>query len=76
MHRFFSGTGPSYDFIVDLARAYPAKPVYVTFMGQHEHNVAAKHYLETRGVPAYMLVEEPFEVLGVLSRCRASMARR
>ena len=24
---------PSYDFIVDLARKYPAKPIYVTFMG-------------------------------------------
>ena len=67
---------PTYDFIIDLARKYPAKPVYVTFMGQHEHNVAAKAYLEQRGVPAYMLVEEPFEVLSVLARCRAAMDRK
>ena len=67
---------PDYDFIVRLARKYPKKPVYVTFMGQHERNVEAKAYLEPRGVPAYMLVEEPFEVLGVLARCRATMARQ
>ena len=66
---------PSYDFITDLAAKYPAKPIYVTFMGQHEHNVAAQAYLEPKGIPAYMLVEEPFEVLGVLARCRAAMGR-
>ena len=36
----------------------------------------AKTFLETRGVPAYMLVEEPFEVLGILARCRTVMDRR
>ena len=66
---------PTYDFIIDLARKYPAKPIYVTFMGQHKHNVAAKDYLEQRGVPAYMELEEPFEVLGVLARCHAAMTR-
>ena len=29
----------------------------------------------SRGVPAYMLVEEPFEVLGVLARCRAALQK-
>ena len=67
---------PDYDFITDLAAKYPAKPIYATFMGQHELNVAAKAYLEPRGIPAYMGVEEPFEVLGVLARCRAAMDRR
>ena len=67
---------PDYQFIVDVVRKYPAKPVYITFMGQHELNVEAKAWLEPRGVPCYMLVEEPFEVLGVLARCRAAMERR
>jgi acyl-CoA synthetase (NDP forming) len=67
---------PGYQFIVDVARKYPDKPVYITFMGQHERNVEAKAWLEPRGVPCYMLVEEPFEVLGVLARCRAAMQRR
>lgn len=66
---------PGYDFLVKLARKHRGKPFYVTFMGQHEHNVAAKAYLEPRGVPCYMLVEEPFEVLSVLSRCRRSLGR-
>jgi len=66
---------PSYDFLVDLVRKYPAKPVYVTFMGAHEHNVAAKAWLEPRGVPCYMEVEQPFEVLSLLARCRATMRR-
>lgn len=66
---------PGYDFLVKLARKHRRKPFYVTFMGQHEHNVAAKAYLEPRGVPCYMLVEEPFEVLSVLSRCRRSLGR-
>ena len=74
---FTDETGaPPLDFVVDLVGRFPAKPVYITFMGQHEHNVAAKTFLETRGVPAYMLVEEPFEVLGILARCRAVMGRR
>jgi acetyltransferase len=71
-----SETGvPALDFIVDLARAHPVKPVYVTFMGAHEHDVAAKAYLEPRGVPCFMQVEEPFEVLAVLARCREAMTR-
>ena len=67
---------PDYGFLVDLAKNYPDKPIYVTFMGDHAHNVACKAWLEPRGVPAYMLVEEPFEVLGVLARCRTAMNRR
>ena len=67
---------PSFDFIVDLARKYPAKPIYVTFMGEHQHNVAAKAYLEPRGVPCYMMVEEPFEVLSLLAQCRERMRGR
>jgi len=71
-----SETGvPALDFIVDLARKHPAKPVYVTFMGAHEHDVAAKAYLEPRGVPCFMEVEQPFEVLAVLARCRETMTR-
>ncbi len=64
-----SETGlPRHDFLVELTRRYPTKPVYVTFMGAHEHDVAAKAHLEPRGVPCFMQVEEPFEVLAVLAR--------
>ncbi|UCD77246.1 MAG: acetate--CoA ligase family protein [Desulfobacterales bacterium] len=66
---------PSMDFIVDLARRYPAKPLYVTFSGQKQHMDAAKAFLEPRGVPTFPLIEEPFEVLSILARCRQAMQR-
>ena len=44
-------------------------------MGAHQLNVEAKAWLEPRGVPCYMQVEEPFEVLAALARCRANMRR-
>lgn len=64
---------PPLDFLADLAGKHRAKPVYVTFMGQHEHNIAAKAFLEPRGVPCYMEVEQPFEVLSLLATCRGRM---
>jgi acyl-CoA synthetase (NDP forming) len=66
---------PRMDFIVDLARRYPTKPLYVTFSGQKQHMDAAKAFLEPRGVPTFPLIEEPFEVLSILARCRKAMQR-
>jgi len=66
---------PSMDFIVELAGRYPAKPLYVTFSGQKQLMDAAKAFLEPRGVPTFPLIEEPFEVLSILSRCRKAMQR-
>jgi acyl-CoA synthetase (NDP forming) len=64
---------PPMDFIVELARRYPTKPLYVTFSGQKQHMEAAKAFLEPRGVPTFPLIEEPFEVLSILARCRQAM---
>ncbi len=66
---------PSLDFIVDLAKRYPEKPLYVTFSGQKKHMDAAKEYLEPRGVPTFPLIEQPFEVLSILARCRQALDR-
>lgn len=66
---------PPMDFIVELAKRYPAKPLYVTFSGQKQHMDAAKAFLEPRGVPTFPLIEEPFEVLSILARCRKAMQR-
>jgi len=66
---------PSLEFIVELAERYPAKPLYVTFSGQKKHMDAAKAYLEPRGVPTFPLIEQPFEVLSILARCRDAMQR-
>jgi acyl-CoA synthetase (NDP forming) len=66
---------PPLDFIVDVARRYPDKPLYVTFSAQKKHMEAAKAFLEPRGVPTFPLIEEPFEVLSILARCRRAMER-
>ncbi len=66
---------PPYDFIVELAGRYPEKPIYVTFSGEKKHMEAAKAFLEPRGVPTFPLIEEPFEVLNILAKCRAAMQR-
>jgi len=67
---------PSTKFIVDLKNKFSKKTIYVTYMGDHRHNVDAKKFLEPRGVPCYMLVEEPFEVLALLAECREKMSAR
>jgi acyl-CoA synthetase (NDP forming) len=66
---------PPFDFLVDLARRYSDKPLYVTFSGEKKHMEAAKAYLEPRGVPTFPLIEEPFEVLSILYKCRRAMNR-
>ncbi len=66
---------PPLDFIVDLKAKYPEKPIYVTFTGEKKHMEAAKAFLEPRGVPTFPLIEEPFEVLSILARCRQAMER-
>ena len=66
---------PPLDFLVRLARKYPAKPLYVTFSAEKKHMEAAKAFLEPKGVPTFPLIEEPFEVLSILNRCRQAMIR-
>jgi acyl-CoA synthetase (NDP forming) len=66
---------PPFHFIVNLARQFPEKPIYVTFSGDQKHMRAAKAFLEPKGVPTYELIEEPFEVLSILARCRKAMER-
>jgi acyl-CoA synthetase (NDP forming) len=70
------GTGtPPLDFIVQVAEEYPDKPVYVTFSGDKKYMEEAKAFLEPKGVPTFPLIEEPFEVLSILHRCRMAMNR-
>ena len=67
---------PPLDFLFDLAKKYPEKPIYVTFTGEKKHMDAGKAFLEPRGVPTFPLIEEPFEVLSLLARCRRFMERK
>jgi len=70
------GTGvPPLDFLIDLSKKYSDKPILATFSGEKKHREAAKAFLEPRGVPTFPLIEEPFKVLSILSRCRNAMDR-
>jgi acyl-CoA synthetase (NDP forming) len=64
------------DFIVDLARQFPEKPIYISFSGDEGSNAKAKAFLEPQGVPTFPRIEDPFKVLDVLARARAVMKRR
>jgi len=66
---------PDLQRIVDVARKYPQKPVYVAFSAEKKHMEPAKEFLETRGVPTFPLIEDPFEVLSILVQCRKYMDR-
>jgi len=66
---------PPLDFIVDLARRHPQKPIFATFSGDKDLMEQARSELEPKGVPTFSLIEEPFEVLSILARCRLAMER-
>ena len=66
---------PPLDFLVRLANKYPEKQLYVTFSAERKHMEAAKSFLEPKGVPTFFMIEEPFEVLSILNRCRQNMQR-
>ncbi len=66
---------PDLQFLVDLARKYPEKPIYATFSAEKKHMEAAKAFLEPKGVPTFPMIEEPFEVLSILTQCRRYMDR-
>lgn len=66
---------PPLDFIVDLARKHPEKPIYVTFSGDRKYMDQAKAFLEPKGVPTYPMIEEPLETLSVLAKCQEFLTR-
>jgi acetyltransferase len=66
---------PPLDFLVEIAKKYPEKPLYVTFSGDKKHMESAKTFLEPKGIPTYPLIEQPFGVLSILWKCRKNMER-
>jgi len=66
---------PSYDFIIDLAKKYPDKPILVSASGDKECMDECKTYLEPRGIPMFPEIEQPFKVLSILYRCTQAMKR-
>ena len=68
-----SGVPPSYQFILDLAKRYPEKPVLVSFSGEKACEEECKAFLEPKGVPTFAEIEQPFEALAILLQCQRSM---
>ena len=68
-------TRPSLQFIVDLARKYPQKTILVTFSGDKQCMDEGKAFLEPRGIATFPEIEQPFEVLSILARCRKALSR-
>jgi acyl-CoA synthetase (NDP forming) len=67
------GIPDSYDFVVDLAERHPGKPVLVSFTGDKKCIDECREFLEPKGVPTFMQIEEPFHALSILSRCADAM---
>jgi len=66
---------PNLQFIVDLASEFPDKPIYISFTGEKKHMDDGKAFLEPRGIPTFPLIEQPFEILSILNKCRKLMER-
>lgn len=66
---------PSFNFIIELSKKYPEKPVLVTFSGEKQYMEYCKELIEPAGVPTFPEIEQPFEALSILARCRMAMNR-
>ncbi len=66
---------PSYEFILELSKKYPEKPILVTFSGDKSYMEECKAFLEPRGIPTFPEIEQPFEVLSILYRCTRAINR-
>jgi len=66
---------PPFDFILELVKKYPEKPVLVSFSGDKDCIQECKAFLEPRGVSSFPEIEQPFEVLSILVRCHRALRR-
>jgi len=62
-------------FFADLSSRYPHKPIYVSFTGDKQCYEQAKAFLEQHSIPVFIPLEDVFETLEVLSRCREALNR-
>jgi acyl-CoA synthetase (NDP forming) len=66
---------PPFDFVVTLAKKFPDKPILVSFSAEKQCMDECKGFLEPLGVPTFQEIEQPFEALSILYRCRRAMNR-
>jgi acetate---CoA ligase (ADP-forming) len=62
-----------YRFLPELGARYPGKPIYTGFTGDKEALDKIRDLLETRSVPVFTPMEDIFEMLPVLCRCREAL---
>lgn len=64
-----------YGFLPELSTRYPQKSIYVSFTGDKNCYEQAKAFLEERSIPVFFPLEDVFETLEVLCRCREALHR-
>jgi acyl-CoA synthetase (NDP forming) len=64
-----------YNFLPQLSSKFPHKPIYVSFTGDKQSYEEAKAFLEPLSIPVFVPLEDIFETLEVLCRCREALER-
>jgi len=64
-----------YSFLPELSSKYPHKPIYVSFTGDKQVYEKAKAFLEPLSIPVFVPLEDIFETLEILCRCREALNR-
>ena len=62
-----------YSSLPELSSKYPQKPTYVTFTGDKQSFDQLKVFLEHHSIPVFVPLENAFETLQVLCRCREAL---
>ncbi len=62
-----------YGFLPELSARYPHKSIYVSFTGDKPSFDRARDFLENHSIPVFVPLEDIFETLQVLCRCREAM---
>jgi len=66
---------PLANSLVDTAKNHPDKPLLIGFTGDRVPIEEFRLQVEHAGVPTFMEIEQPFEVLSILVQCQRAMTR-
>ncbi len=61
------------EFIPELAKEFPEKPIYVSYSGDENSNREATAFLEPAGIPTFPRIEDPFKALDIMARARRAL---
>jgi acyl-CoA synthetase (NDP forming) len=63
-----------YSFLPELSTKYRHKSIYVSFTGDKKSYEQARALLEGHSIPVFVPLEDVFETLEVLCRCREALS--